>query len=616
MDLNTLMNSGMQFSNYNGQQVRTDDRYMQDLSHGAKNMGMSAQEYDKFLNPDTYGARWGSPSSGGTTTTPTSTQASVMSVVNNVPDSVSTTNTSTGTSGFDLNGLYKELFNRDGDAGGMDFWGKAMAGGMTADAVRNEFMKSQEYQALHPTTTPAPSTPFGGMTWDQLLTQAQTDHQNQWSSSDNFDFYSGGTTKVGDNNAQIYLPDFYSLDPDVRAKYGSVRAGETPDGYDPWDHATFKFKDPTFSSPVDQSTDWMTSLSKGDDGNIKVGHYKEYDRFARDMVYFVLTSAAMYAGISAAAGGMGGGAGGGGLGETGGWVSAEGGSGYGLDSLGNMIPVDGAPGTLNGAPWNTVPSTPPVTDNGWTSAEGGSGYDPSTGLPTDGAPGTMNGTPWNSTPSVPSTPSGSTPPSTIPPGGTPPGSGTTIPKVPVLPGTGGGTSGGGTATGGGSGLNIGSLLSLLYGAHSKNQMSKQLEDILGEMRGMYKPGSPEAEQMRKQIEAKDAAAGRRSQYGPREVELAGKLANARMQMLSSPGFMNMQAAYMNNAPGSGGLSEIIAALGGGGNILNGGGNNIISQLFNKIASGVSGDELTNWINSNQSVLEDTGLSVDELLSAF
>lgn len=138
---------------------------------------------------------------------------------------------------------------------------------------------------------------------------------------------------------------------------------------------------------------------------------------------------------------------------------------------------------------------------------------------------------------------------------------TTTTKTPVIPTTKTTT----TTPGGGD---LGTLLGLLYGAYSKNRNSKALEDILTEMKGMYKPGSPEAELMRQKIEARDAKAGRRSQYGRREVELAGTLADARMRTLSSPGFMTMQAAMMNNSTGGGGLSELLAALSGGNTGLN------------------------------------------------
>jgi hypothetical protein len=60
-----------QFTDFNGQQVRTDDGYKQSLTEGAAMMGMAAQDYDKLINPDTYGARWGipAPAASGATTT-------------------------------------------------------------------------------------------------------------------------------------------------------------------------------------------------------------------------------------------------------------------------------------------------------------------------------------------------------------------------------------------------------------------------------------------------------------------------------------------------------------------------------------------------------------------
>jgi transposase-like protein len=60
---------GMQFTDYNGQQVRTDDAYKQTLADSASKLGMSAQDYDKMLNPSTYGARWGIPASTQSSTT-------------------------------------------------------------------------------------------------------------------------------------------------------------------------------------------------------------------------------------------------------------------------------------------------------------------------------------------------------------------------------------------------------------------------------------------------------------------------------------------------------------------------------------------------------------------
>jgi hypothetical protein len=139
-----------------------------------------------------------------------------------------------------------------------------------------------------------------------------------------------------------------------------------------------------------------------------------------------------------------------------------------------------------------------------------------------------------------------------------------------------------------------------------------LKGTLDELKNMYKPGSPEAELMRKKIEARDAAAGRRSQYGPREVELAGKLADARMRTLSSPGFMNMQAAYMNNAPGSGGLSELFGSLSSGGAVS--GGLGLIGSLLNQFLA--SGGTVEDFLSNNQSLLESSGITVDDLMGLF
>lgn len=106
-------------------------------------------------------------------------------------------------------------------------------------------------------------------------------------------------------------------------------------------------------------------------------------------------------------------------------------------------------------------------------------------------------------------------------------------------------------------------LAALYDFYAKNQRAKELGSTVDSLKNMYSAGSPEAEDMRRRIEARDAAAGRRSQYGPREAELQANLAHARMQVLSSPGYMNLQAAHLANAPRTGGLSGLVAAYGNG-----------------------------------------------------
>lgn len=78
--------------------------------------------------------------------------------------------------------------------------------------------------------------------------------------------------------------------------------------------------------------------------------------------------------------------------------------------------------------------------------------------------------------------------------------------------------------------------------------TKQLQDLATQQRaadeqymsaltGMYKPGTAEANLMQHQMDAKDAAAGRNSQYGTRAVDLAGQLATLRGQLMTSSGYL-------------------------------------------------------------------------------
>jgi hypothetical protein len=61
----------------------------------------------------------------------------------------------------------------------------------------------------------------------------------------------------------------------------------------------------------------------------------------------------------------------------------------------------------------------------------------------------------------------------------------------------------------------------LYSAIDQRNRAKSYANGLA---GMYGPNSPYAKQLEKRLLTKDAAAGRRSQYGAREVELQARLA--------------------------------------------------------------------------------------------
>ena len=76
---------------------------------------------------------------------------------------------------------------------------------------------------------------------------------------------------------------------------------------------------------------------------------------------------------------------------------------------------------------------------------------------------------------------------------------------------------------------LGNLLSTGLGAWSAYQQGQQANNLSDSLMGLFGPNNAYATELRKQLERKDAAAGRRSQYGPREVELQARLAEqARM----------------------------------------------------------------------------------------
>ena len=78
---------------------------------------------------------------------------------------------------------------------------------------------------------------------------------------------------------------------------------------------------------------------------------------------------------------------------------------------------------------------------------------------------------------------------------------------------------------------------------------------------LYSPNSPYAQQLRQTLERRDAAAGRRSQYGPRETELAAKLTQARAGDLLNPQYSALQRGA--NASPYGALAGALGYLTGG-----------------------------------------------------
>lgn len=164
----------------------------------------------------------------------------------------------------------------------------------------------------------------------------------------------------------------------------------------------------------------------------------------------------------------------------------------------------------------------------------------------------------------------------------------------ALTGSGGsGSSSGGTGGGlggllGGNG-DIGGLIRSLYDLYANKKASDQISPALDKLNHLYEVGTPEANQLQKELDARDAAAGRRSQYGTRAVELRAKLADSQARLLSSPGYLNLNQAYAQNS--TGGIAGLLAQLTGGGSGGSSGGG-ILNQIGNAAVGTGS-----NWLSS-------------------
>jgi hypothetical protein len=66
--------------------------------------------------------------------------------------------------------------------------------------------------------------------------------------------------------------------------------------------------------------------------------------------------------------------------------------------------------------------------------------------------------------------------------------------------------------------------------YDANRQRRRAKEQASSLQNLYGPNSPYAQQMRQRMERQDAAAGRRSQYGTRETELAAKMADTQARM--------------------------------------------------------------------------------------
>jgi hypothetical protein len=125
-------------------------------------------------------------------------------------------------------------------------------------------------------------------------------------------------------------------------------------------------------------------------------------------------------------------------------------------------------------------------------------------------------------------------------------------------------------------------MGLVNGIYSAQQQKANSRDMLDWMNGqmasidkLYAPGSPEHEQMKQEMERKDAAAGRNSQYGTRAVDLAARVTTEKAR----------QKAIMANAM-QGNFKDAFAMD-----------NNAYAGLFANIAKGGGVDGIVKNIGS-------------------
>lgn len=182
---------------------------------------------------------------------------------------------------------------------------------------------------------------------------------------------------------------------------------------------------------------------------------------------------------------------------------------------------------------------------------------------------------------------------------TPTGTGTNNP-LPTGggPGTGGGSGSGGGGGGGTGGMGLGDLAAFLAGLYGDHQQEKAASDMLNYLKQrqsmndhMYDPGSPEFNFLWNQMSRLDAAAGRNSQYGPRSVDLAGKIAQMKMDANTkmTTGIGNLYAnalnqksnGYLNTLPG---LMNLLGSGTGGSGLMD-----MINRFTN--GNGTSGTQL-------------------------
>lgn len=167
-----------------------------------------------------------------------------------------------------------------------------------------------------------------------------------------------------------------------------------------------------------------------------------------------------------------------------------------------------------------------------------------------------------------------------------------------------------------SGNSLGQLATGAIGAYQGNRAAKASDGAINTVNNLYSPTSPYAQHMRQAMERKDAAGGRRSQYGTRETELAALLTQAHSGALTSPGYGNL--LQQRNQQRSRGTNNLIGLLQSKeGQTLLGQGGSALSRMFQgqapqnfQMGSNYSLPSLDSTANFNNFEAPDMGYSYD------
>lgn len=166
-----------------------------------------------------------------------------------------------------------------------------------------------------------------------------------------------------------------------------------------------------------------------------------------------------------------------------------------------------------------------------------------------------------------------------------------------------------TASGAGGNMDYSHLAGVLASLYQGNRQASDASGALNQLNGLFAPDSPYAQMMRQQMERKDAAGGRRSQYGPRETQLAALLAQHQANALTSPGYgglMSQQQAGRNA-----GMNNLLALMGKTGPL-----NGPVNTLGNGISGMMRGGGLQSLMNGGYSNNWNLGANAGPQMPSF